>query len=110
MGVLSDFVEAKFGVKTVYKPTPLNTVVAVTPTPLWVNNPDRLMLVFMNLGANVVYLNTTESVADDNGFYLGPTGGSVVLKAEDDGELVGYAWYGIAAGNTNIFSAETEGM
>ena len=108
MGALSDFVQRKYGVATRFNPTSVNTVVAATPTELWRNNPDRLEVMFFNLGANVIYLNVGPTVADDNGIYLGANGGSVVVNAIEDGELVGFPWWGIAAGNTNIFTAEIE--
>lgn len=110
MGALANYNAMHFGVETRYNDTAMNTVVAATPTPLWRNNPDRLELVFTNLGANIVYLNVHESVAADNGFYLAANGGSITLTAEEDGELVGFPWYGIAAGNTDIHSAEVEGV
>lgn len=109
MGALSEFSKRRFGTETRHNDTPLAIVVGAAATALWRNNPDRLSLLFVNLGANVIYLNVGPDVAAANGIYLGANGGSVSLTAEEDGELVGYPWWGIAAGNTNIFSAELEG-
>lgn len=108
MGALAEFCKRRFGVETRFNDTAMATVVGAAATQLWPTNPDRLEMMFFNLGANVIYLWTGPQVAATNGIYMAPGGGSVVLTAEEDGELVGYPWWGIAAGNTNIFSAEVE--
>jgi len=109
MGALSNFVNEHFGVDTVFKPNPLATTIGIGVTELWRNNPDRLMLSFINLGATNAYINVGPDVAADNGILLAAGGGSVVFTAEDDGELVGYPFWGYAAVATDIFSGEVEG-
>jgi len=110
MGALADFAKRHFGVDTRFNDNPMVIQVATSVTQIWRNNPDRLMLLFVNLGANVIHLNVGANVSNANGIYLAPNGGSVVLLAEEDGELVGYSWWGIATtAATNIFSAEVEG-
>lgn len=111
MGALSDFAERHFGVPTRYNPNPIVDTVQTTATQLWRGNADRLQLMFINLGTNVIHLFTGPQVSNSRGIYLAPNGGSVVLLAEEDGELVGYPWWGIATtGATNILSSEVEGV
>ena len=110
MGALSDFIRGRFGVNTRYNPNPLTTTVGTAATKLWDNNDDRLELIFINLGVEIIYLNTVPQVSTTNGIYCAAGGGSVVLNAEGDASLVGYPWYGIAAANTVVFSAEVESI
>lgn len=109
MAVLSDYIKKHFDVDTRYNPNPITTTVGTTPTELWRNNPDRITLLFINLGATSVYLNVDANVSSTNGIFLAAGGGSVILLAEEDGELVGFPWYGISSANCVIFSAEIEG-
>lgn len=111
MGVLSNFVKRHFGVEVRFNPNPIVSTVQTAATQLWRGNPDRLQLTFINLGANIIYLFVDPSVSASRGIYLAPGGGSVILTAEEDGELVGYPWWALAAtAVTNIFSAEVEGV
>lgn len=110
MGALSDFVERYFGRAVRFNPNPVTATVGATATLLWRGNADRLQLTFINLGANTVYLFVDASVSSSKGIYLAAGGGSVVLTAEEDGEVVGFPWFGVASGATNIWSAEIEGV
>lgn len=110
MGALSEFVRGRFGVDTRFNATAMATSVGATATQLWRNNPDRLELMFVNLGANTIYLFVDGTVSSTRGIFLAAGGGSVVVTAEDDGELVGFPWFGIASGATAIFSAEVEAV
>jgi len=110
MGALSKFTRSRFGVDVRWHPEPITTTVGTTATQLWRANADRLEVVFMNLSAYVMYLFTDASVSSSKGFFLGASGGSVVLSAEDDGELVGMPWWAVATTSGTIFSAEIEGI
>ncbi len=111
MGALSEFIERHFGVAVRYNPNPIVDTVQTTATQLWRANPDRLQLAFINLGANNIYLFTDATVSAAKGIVLAAGGGGVILAAEEDAELVGYAWFGLAAtGATNYFSFEIEGV
>ena len=109
MGVLAEFVRGHFGVNTRYNPHPLTNTIGIAGTKLWNGNPDRLGLVFINHGVSDAFLSTEPSIAVSTGFRLAANGGHVVMKAEEDGELVGYQFFGIAGAATGIFSAEIEG-
>jgi len=111
MGALSEFVKARFGVMTRYNDNPLATSVGTTAAQIWRTNADRLMLVIVNLSSNVMYINVDNAVSSTNGWRVGANGGAVVFTAEEDGELVGYPFWVIAAGaGSSLFSAEVEAV
>lgn len=74
------------------------------------NNPDRLMLVVMNLSDTDVYVSPDSIPSAIHGILLQNGGGVMSLSAAIDGELVGYEWnvYCTAAAKA-IFVLETEG-
>lgn len=107
---LARFIENKFGTKTRSIQNPEVTAVATTVTRLLKNNPDRLSYTFINLGANSVYLAWDREVSTSRGVLVASGGGSITLSADEDGEIVGYELYGIAAtGACNCFLVVTEG-
>lgn len=106
MGALSRFVRKHFDTDTTYRDTPLTNTVAVTPTQLWVGDADRLEIIFVNQSTNTITIGTGPNVAVDVGFRLDAGGGVIVFLAEEDGELVGREFWGIAAGNSAIYSGE----
>ena len=86
---------------------PVASTVGVAAT-LWArNNPPRIELHFINLGANTAYISPTADVTATNGIPVAPNGGNVTLLEEEDGELVRVEWFGIApAGAVSIFVLE----
>jgi len=110
MGALSEFTEKRFGRPVRYNPVPLTTTVATSATHLWRANPDRLELVLMNLSAYNMSIFTDASVSASKGWLLAANGGHVVFTAEEDADLVGFAWYAVATTQGTIFTAEIEGV
>jgi|GEM_PF-6001430 len=109
MGALSEYVEKEFGVKTVTKTNPITDSIKTTPTKVLGNNPDRLAAIIINLGDYTVYLSPRNDVSSTKGIKLSKSGGTLILNAKDDLELVGYEWWGIAdGGNSTIFVLEVE--
>lgn len=95
---LHELIESQFGVKTSYEINPLTDSALVTATKVLAINPNRLALVFMNMGANTVYLSPSNTVAVGNGIMIQPGGGGVSFVWNEDFNNVGLDWYAIADG------------
>jgi len=109
MGALSKFVRQKFGVDTRSLQDPVTASCLTTVTELLLNNPDRLSWIIVNLGTTAMYIAWDRTVSATHGVYVSPNGGMITLTADEDGELVGYAVYGIAlTAPVDIFTVETE--
>lgn len=61
------------------------------------NNPNRVSMIIVNLGANACYISPFRDVSSTKGIYIAPNGGSVVLQWDKDFELVGYEWHGVSS-------------
>ena len=96
MGALARYVERKFGQPTRMVCNPVVAQCEITPTVLFLNNPDRLAVTVVNLGATAMYVAWDREVSATHGIYLAAGGGTLSLIADDDGELVGHELLGIA--------------
>ena len=108
MGALSDYVQKKWGVRTRSVKNPLTGTVGAGITQVLRNNPDRFMVLVINLDDEVNYLAQDPTPAADNGIRLDASGGFIVLTADDDGELVGYDFWIHSVGGGPIYVLETE--
>lgn len=106
---LSRYIEKKYGMPTRAVENPVVAALGTTAAEVLRNNPDRLAFLVINLSANTIYLSLTRSVGSTRGIRLGPNGGHVAFNADEDGDIVGYAWYGVATGAASaIYVLETE--
>ena len=107
---LSRYVAARFGTKTRAVPNPVTASVSQGVTTIARNNPDRLMLLVINLDETPLYLGFFPDVSDTKGILLAATGGMATITAEEDGELVGYEFriYSADAADKKIFVLEVE--
>ena len=113
MGALADFVDRHFGVKTrsVVNPLVANGIIGAGVTQVLQNNADRLMLTVINLDAAVMMIAPAPAPAVNVGIWLDANGGHMTLVADEDGELVGQAWWVWSAAGAvvpNIYIIETE--
>ena len=110
MGALSRYLEKRFGMPTRHIVNPLGVAsVGTTATKLLNNNPDRLMLLIINLSANVLYVGFESDVSNTKGIYLVSRGGHLVLVADEDGELVGQEiWVVGSDTSTTLYCVVTE--
>ncbi len=107
---LNRYIAKKFGTKTKSRQNPLTPTVATTVTQILRNNPDRLSYTIVNLTAFNLYCGFDREVSSTRGIFIPPSGGSLTLTAEEDGELVGYELFAISAGSpSTIFTISTEG-
>ncbi len=110
MGALARFAERHFGVKTRATTADIITVASPAVIQAAPNNPDRLMLVFMNLSGTDMYVSPDRRPSNTHGVLLQNGGGSLSLRAEADGELVGYEWTAwCTAALEELFVMEVEG-
>lgn len=107
---LHRYVQKKFGMATRSYPITDPVSCLTTVTALLKNNPDRLGYLLINLGDTDMYVAWDRAVLASHGVRLVKAGGSFGLIADEDGELVGMALFGISITSANdIFTMVTEG-
>ena len=71
------------------------------------SNPDRLAFIIINLSANVIYLALKDDVSSSKGIRLAANGGSFSAVWDEDFQMTGWAWWGVAAsGSSAIYTIE----
>jgi len=111
MGSLADLIQGKFGIKTRPIENPVVAAVAAASIPIALSHPDRVALVIINLSANLVYIRPGPGAAAATGIVLAANGGWRSFVWDEDFELVGRDWYGIApAGASAIYVLEMIGV
>lgn len=98
MKTAHDIIQERFGVKTSYQEQPQVTQIETTVTKFLSYNPNRLGIVFVNTGANNVYLAPSNDSAVGRGILLTANGGSMSMNIFEDFELVNMEWFAIADG------------
>ena len=63
-------------------------------------NPDRVGVLFINNGANDVYIGLTSATAVNSGMKLPAAGGNFIANVRDDFTLPARTFYAIANGGT----------
>jgi len=63
------------------------------------NNPRRVAWLICNRSSVDTAVGFDQEVSFSNGLFLGALGGTVSMAAEEDGEGVGYALYGVGNGS-----------
>jgi hypothetical protein len=104
----ADWISQKWG--CVAQTLPLQSVaVLTTPTSTLKSSPRRLLYEIFNVGNSNVSLGFDPTIAVGTGILIPPLGGSIVISAEEDMDLVIYPVYTIsaAAGNT-LWIVETQ--
>ncbi len=69
--------------------------VAQTPTKIVGHDFERMSLVFINVGTELLVIAPSNNVSSTQGIIMLQNGSSVSLNAKDDLVLVGHEWYGI---------------
>lgn len=107
MGALAKYIEKKWGVLTKAVENPLTGTVGAGVTRILANNPDRFEAIIVNYDTKLMRVGTTRDVSATRGIPLDPSGGFAVLTADDDGEMVGWAWYIYSEDGGTIYILET---
>lgn len=79
-----------------------NPNIQTTATIVVKNNPDRVGLIIVNLGANDVYIALNNGVSSTNGIKLPASGGNVTMTVRDDFTLPAREWDGIGNGGASL--------
>jgi len=109
MGALAEYVKKKYGVHTRSFPDPETVSCLTTVTEILRDNPDRLSFTIINLGGTSMFVAWDRGVGSTHGILVAANGGTFSLNADDDGELVGYAIFGISVTSANdIYTMVTE--
>ncbi len=103
MGVLTDLLSKRLGVKSRPIVNPLVAAVGVAEIPIALAHPDRVSITFVNLSANIIYISPLPGVTAVVGIRLDPNGGWRSLVWDEDFELVSMPWYAIATGAASAF-------
>jgi hypothetical protein len=104
---LKELLEAKLGVRTYTRINRATSAVGVAVGRVLLNSPNRVSAVLVNLSANTIYVSPDGSPSATHGIRLGPSGGSLILKWDEDFSLCGYEWNALASGAaSDIFILE----
>jgi len=77
---------------------PITNSIAATPTEILHNNPDRVLLLAVNLSGLDGYVGFDREVGPGKGIPVSANGGYIILLIEEDGELVTQALFAISPG------------
>jgi len=107
MSTARELVLARFG-------APVNPVVnrstasvGATATRLFINDPDRLGFLVVNLSINDLFIGPFPDVSATKGIRLGANGGNVSLVWFEDFEITAWEWFAIgSAAATTLLAIE----
>lgn len=91
-----DLIADRYGVLTDQHLASGPGVVALAPTKLLENSPNRLEFVVINNGTGRLWLYPSNAVSTTLGVVLAAGGGEVDFNWLEDFDLVGYEWWAIA--------------
>lgn len=94
---LQEVLFREFGVKTTFRTNPLTDTVAITPTKILSNNPNRLAMVIVNLGANDCVIDFNVEVALLKGILLANSGGGISFRFDTEFNLLESGVWAIAS-------------
>lgn len=105
---LKELLEAKLGARTYIRINRDTATVGTAVQRVLRNSPNRVSAVLVNLSANTIYVSPDNVPSATHGIRLGPSGGSLVLKWDEDFSMCGYEWNALAtAAASDIFIIET---
>lgn len=104
-GPARDYLQKKFG--GLFEELESSPVAGVAATSIIPNNPNRLGVVVVNLGANVVYLALSTAPSSTNGIAVAANGGSLSLTVDEDFTHVTRQLNAVSpAGNSQLYVLE----
>lgn len=96
MITLADLLMERFKVRTRAVENPRPTVTGAAAILVLSNNPNRLGIAMINLGANPIYVGLEGDTSATKGIRLDANGGSVSMIWDEDFQTVGWAWWAIS--------------
>ena len=104
---LKELLEAKLNLRTYSRINRVTSTVGTSIGRVLLNSPNRCAAVIVNLSVNTIYISPDNATSATHGIRLGPSGGSIVFKWDEDFSMVGYEWNAIATGaGSEIFVLE----
>ena len=102
LGAVARLVEREYG-GAVAETEAVETV-GTTSAAVTRNDPERPVLVFVNLSANTIFLGFDASVSSARGIRLAANGGALAMNARDDLTLPTRRWFAVAtAAASNLY-------
>jgi len=109
--MIKEYIEREYGIKTATERPGLVSVVHTSPVMLFKHNPNRFMLLLMNLSVNNLYVGFDARVSTTNGILIDAGGGFLILNIKDDLYLVQKEiWLVSTAVDSNIYAFEAEAV
>jgi len=93
-GAAAQYIEKEFG--GAFEEADETVSVGTSATRVVGHNPDCVAIVFINLGANTVYLKPANNPSSTSGIKMVASGGFLSMNVRDDLTLPSLEWYGIA--------------
>ncbi|KKN19097.1 hypothetical protein LCGC14_0949250 [marine sediment metagenome] len=82
--------------------------IGITPLQIFGNDPERGLILLVNLSVNTIYIGYDPQVSSLRGITLGANGGSYSVNIRNDFQIPSMAHYAIATGVTsNLFRVTT---
>lgn len=105
---LHSIINERFGVRTRQAENRETVAMTTTAAIILRNDSSRLAVLIINLGPNEVLIRPNGLPSATVGMLAGPNGGSITLTVEEDFNLVGLEFQGIAAaGTSTLYILET---
>jgi len=109
--MIREYIEREYGIKTATERPGLVSIVHTSPIMLFRYNPNRFMLIVVNLSVNNMYLGFDAEVSSTNGILIDAGGGFLILNLKDDLYLVQKEiWLVSTAVDSNIYAFEAEAI
>jgi hypothetical protein len=107
MSTARELVAARFGAPVNPVVNRATSSVGATAARLFINDPDRLGFLVVNLSVNNLFIGPFPDVSATKGILLGPNGGNISLVWFEDFEICAWEWFAIgSAANTTLLGIE----
>lgn len=110
MGLNYDYLIKRWGFASAPEFAPKVLTIGATTIQAVNGNPDRLLLLFQNIGDEDIYLLDSAVVSSTNCFLLEKNGGYWEMPVEWYGEFVTHEFYVLGAGDTYLYVVAIQGI
>ena len=100
---VSQLLRAQLNLDGFTRENPESTVIGVAAEVVARNNPNRAALLIVNLSVNDMYARPRVAPTASAGIRIGPGGGNMVIRWDDDFELPTAEWQLIATGANSAY-------
>ena len=93
---LAALLRERLGAETFVRTNALLSQVGTTAARMLAQDPQRVGFIVVNLSANLVYVGPFGNPSATRGILVGPNGGNVIARWQEDLSVVGYEWWAVA--------------